>query len=149
MNKAKYSKDLFDKGYLCAQSVFAAFCEEHGVSKDLGLKLSNFLGFGFNFRGDYCGAVSGALMVLSLKYSSGQEYNELANEIFYNLSQEHIKRFTQKHGSCICKELLKADLSTEEGMTYLRENKVFDKKCPIFIEDSAQILSELIKLNRD
>ncbi len=144
MDTSEYAKDLFNKGYLCSQSVFATFCEEYGISKDLGLKISRFLGFGFNYRGDYCGAISGALMIYSLKYSSGEVYDELSNEVCFQACQGHIKRFTQKHGSCICKELLNADLSTEDGMTYLRENHVFDTKCPVFVEDSAGILTQIV-----
>ena len=63
MNKIDKASDLYSQGYLCSQSVFAAFCEDYGIDKDAGLKISKFLGWGYLFRGDYCGAISGALMV--------------------------------------------------------------------------------------
>lgn len=144
MNKQEQAVELYNKGYLCSQAIFATFCEEFGIQKDIGIKLSNFLGAGFMFQGNYCGAVSGALMVYSLKYSSSEKYSELSNETLYQVSQEHMKRFTEKQGSCICKELLNADLSTEEGMSYLIENKIFDKKCPAFVEDSTEIITQII-----
>lgn len=71
MDKVKNATDLYNQGYLCSQSVFAAFCEDYGIDKVLGLKLSKFLGFGYLFRGEYCGAISAAMMIYGLKYSSG------------------------------------------------------------------------------
>jgi C_GCAxxG_C_C family probable redox protein len=145
MNKIEKTVELYKQDYLCSQSVFGAFCEDYGISKDLGLKLSKFLGFGYLFRGDYCGAVSGALMILGLKYSSGENYNELSDEIFYQLAKDYLKRFKEIHSSCTCKELLTADLSTEEGMSFIRENNLFNLKCPDFVRDSAQILTQIIE----
>ncbi len=145
MNEVLKANEMYNRGYMCSQSVFVAFCEDYGINKDAGLKLSKFLGFGFLFRGDYCGAVSGALMIYGLKYSSGEIYNELSDEVYYQLAKEHIKRFKEIHGSCLCKDLLTADVSTKEGMSYLRENNLFNIKCPKFVNDSAEILTQIIK----
>jgi C_GCAxxG_C_C family probable redox protein len=145
MDKIEIAVELYNQNYLCSQSVFAAFCEDYGISKDLGLRLSKFLGFGYLFRGDYCGAISGALMIYGLKYSSGEQYNELSDEMFYQLAKEHVKRFQNINGSCLCKDLLTADLSTEEGMSYIRDNNLFNLKCPKFVKDSAQILTQILQ----
>jgi len=144
MNKVKSATDLYAKGYLCAQSVFSAFCEDYGISKELGLKLSKFLGFGYLYRGDYCGAVSAALMIYSLKFNSAELNDEFSDEVFYHISQEHIKRFTVKHGSCICNTLLKGDISTAEGIGEIRDKGYFESKCPVFVKDSAEIITQLI-----
>jgi C_GCAxxG_C_C family probable redox protein len=144
MNKIEKATELYNQGYLCSQSVFAAFCEDYGIARDSGLKLSKFLGFGYLFRGDYCGAISGALLIYGLKYSSGEIYNELSDEVFYHLAKEHIRRFEKIHGSCLCKDLLTSDLSTDEGMSYIRDNNLFNLKCPKFVNDSAQILTQII-----
>lgn len=145
MNKVDIAVDLYKNDFLCSQAVFGAFCEDYGIKRDLGFRISKFLGFGYLFRGDICGAISGALMVYGLKYNSGEKFDELSDEIFHQLTKEHIKRFKAIHGTCICKELLAADLSTEEGMTYIRENKLFNTKCPVFVRDSAQILTRIIE----
>jgi hypothetical protein len=34
MDKVKNATELFNQGYLCSQSVFAAFCEDYGIVKD-------------------------------------------------------------------------------------------------------------------
>lgn len=145
MDKVKIATDLYNQGYLCSQSVFAAFCEDYGIDKELGLKLSKFLGFGFLFRGDYCGAISSAMMIYSLKFSSKEIYSDHSDEVFYQISQEHIRKFKEKHGSCLCNELLNGDVSTGEGIQLIREKGYFDSKCPVFVKDSAEILTQIIK----
>jgi C_GCAxxG_C_C family probable redox protein len=145
MNKIDKASDLYSQGYLCSQSVFAAFCEDYGIDKDAGLKISKFLGWGYLFRGDYCGAISGALMVYGLKYSSGEIYNELSDEIYYKLAKEHLERFKKLNGSCYCRDLLGADVSTCEGIEYIRKNGLFESKCPGFVKDSVLILTQITK----
>lgn len=145
MEKVKYATELYNQGYLCSQSVFAAFCEDYGIEKKLGLKLSKFLGFGYLYRGDYCGAISAALMIYGLKYSSVETYSDLSDEVFYQLSKEHLSRFTKKHGSCNCNELLNGDVSTGEGIQLIREKGYFKSKCPAYVKDSAEILTEIMK----
>lgn len=144
MDRVQSATELYNQGYLCSQSVFAAFCEDYGISKELGLKLSKFLGFGYLFRGDYCGAISAAMMIYGLKYGSSEIYNDLLDEIYYNLTKEHINRFKEKHGSCICNELLHGKVSTGEGIQQIREKGYFDTKCPVFVKDSSEILIEIM-----
>lgn len=145
MEKAKYARDLYNQGYLCSQAVFVSFCKDYGIENELGLKLSKFLGFGYLFRGDYCGAISAAIMIYGLKYSSTEIYSDISDDIFYQLSKEHIQKFKDKHGSCKCNKLLDGDVSTGEGIELIREKGFFNSKCPVFVEDSAEILTQIMK----
>jgi ubiquinone/menaquinone biosynthesis C-methylase UbiE len=83
-------------------------------------------------------------MIYGLKYNSNQIYNDLSDEICYQLSKEHIRRFKEKHGSCQCNELLNGDVSTGEGIELIREKGYFDSKCPVFISDSVKIITHIM-----
>ena len=50
--KGEIARELFLKGYNCAQSVFGAFCEDYGISFDTGVLLSGGFGGGFARRRD-------------------------------------------------------------------------------------------------
>jgi hypothetical protein len=45
----------------------------------------------------------------------------------------------------LCKDLLMVDLSTKEGMLFIRKNNLFELYSPIFVRDSALILTQVIK----
>ena len=46
MNHEEKAKDLFQSGYNCAQSVFAAYAEELGMDFETALKVSSSFGAG-------------------------------------------------------------------------------------------------------
>ena len=39
MNSIEESVQLFEQGYVCSQAVFAAFCQDFGLEKDMALKI--------------------------------------------------------------------------------------------------------------
>ena len=67
-NHAKKARELFEQGYNCAQSVFAAFCDETNMDFETAIKLAAPFGGGIGRLREVCGAVSGMTMVLGMKY---------------------------------------------------------------------------------
>lgn len=136
MNSIENAVHLFDQGYMCSQAVFAAFCEDYGLSKEQALKIGACFGSGMR-RGEVCGACTGALMVLGLKYGENkQESNEIC--------EKFLNEFENKNGSIICRDLLGCDICTEEGVAYAKENNLFKDFCPKMVESAAKILNEII-----
>ena len=96
----------FDRGFSCSQAVLAAFCEELGLDRNTALKISQPFGGGMAQRGETCGAVTGAYMVIGLKHGRTQPEDTAARDRTYALMREFIDRFTNAHGTLQCRELL-------------------------------------------
>ena len=47
-NHSERARELFEQGYNCAQSVFAAFCDETGMEFGAALRLSSSFGGGMD-----------------------------------------------------------------------------------------------------
>lgn len=110
---------------------------------DTALKIS--CGFGGGMRqGEVCGAVTGAIMVLGLKYGQNNEGDTGSKENTYRIVQEFNKKFRDKNGSIICRELLGCDVSTENGRKYAKDNGLFEKVCPKLISSAVDILKETL-----
>ena len=92
--------------------------------------------------GRECGAVTGAMMVLGLKVQEASSEKETRFRV-YDLNKELVRRFEQKHGTIICKDLLKVDVGTPEGRDKAVKDKLFRTLCPGFVRDAAQILSDM------
>ena len=73
--KAKKAVDLYGKNFNCSQAVLTAFAEDFGLSEKLTLSLGTSFGGGAR-NGQLCGAVSGALMVLGLKFGHFESENQ-------------------------------------------------------------------------
>jgi C_GCAxxG_C_C family probable redox protein len=113
----------------------------YGVTEELAMKLAAGFGGGMGGMGKTCGAVSGAIAVLGLTYEIG---NPAAKASVYSLVKEFAKRFTNRHSTVICNELLGHDISTPEGIQTVREKKLFSTVCPMVDRSAAEILEELL-----
>jgi len=132
---------LFEQGYSCSQSLLTAFADQLDVSEDIALKIASPFGGGIARQGETCGAVTGALMVLGLKFGSSTTNNK---EAVYHISQEFINRFAAVNGTIKCKELIKFDLSQPEELLEARTQKVFSTICPGFVRSSAEIIHSML-----
>ena len=65
----------------------------------------------------------------------------------YGISVDFTKRVKEKCGSIVCKEMLNADLTTEEGKAKIAEKNLFKTLCPKIIADVVEILEEVISEN--
>lgn len=135
---------VFDERFNCAQAVFAAFAEELGMPEELAMKTAICFGGGMQ-KGEVCGAVSGALMVLGMKYGDAGSNIAESKAVSYRKASEFMNRFGAETGSCVCKELLKCDISTPEGADYARKTNLFYDICPRMVESAVKVLEDMEK----
>ena len=131
----------FDQGFNCAQAVFSAFATQLGLEEKAALKLASPFGGGVARRGSICGAVSGALMAFGLVH--GAE-TPAGKEEIYRRSQELLRRFEEKHGSILCRDLIGCDLSTPAGRQEAAEKGVSRSICPGLVREAAGIAREML-----
>ena len=144
MNHIEQAVKIFED-FNCSQSVCAAFAEQFGLERELALKVSAGFGGGMGRMAQTCGAVSGAFMALGLKYGSADPGDKVSKENTYTKVRVFAEKFTERQGSVLCRDLLKCDISTTEGLAYAREHNLFTEQCPIFIRTAAEILEEMLQ----
>jgi C_GCAxxG_C_C family probable redox protein len=62
----------------------------------------------------------------------------------YAAVREFVRRFSEKNGSVVCRDLLGCDLGTPEGMKKAKELDLVKKICPKMVKDAAEILEEML-----
>lgn len=133
----------FRSGYNCAESMLLAIAKDAlGTDSDLIPKIATGFGGGISRQGYVCGAVSGAVMGFGLKY--GRNSPEELRAKTYNRVVKFYRRFLEKFGSVVCKELSGCDLSTKEGIRKFREENVHEQKCSHFVSGAIEIFMSLI-----
>jgi C_GCAxxG_C_C family probable redox protein len=133
----------FKDGLNCSQCVLLAFSDELGLEKNLSVKIASGFGGGM-CQGEICGAVTGAVIALNLKYGNDKAEDNEAKEKIYQAIRLFSERFENINGSIICKDLIGIDLKQKENKILARKRGIFKEKCPEFIEDSIAILENLI-----
>jgi len=144
MSKPDCALSLFRQGFSCSQAVAAAFAADYGLEQDAALRLSQGFGGGIARRADWCGALTGAIIVIGLKHGRVRPDDAAARDKTYALVQELIARFTARHGEIKCRDLLGCDLGTPEGQKKADQLKLHQTKCEDFVRDAASILGELL-----
>ncbi|MCJ7546358.1 MAG: C-GCAxxG-C-C family protein [Deltaproteobacteria bacterium] len=124
--------------------MLSSFGEELGLERELAFRVAGAFGGGMARMGETCGAVTGALMVIGLKYGMTQAKDEGAREKTYKLAQEFMTRFKDRHNSMVCKELLGYDLSTPEERKAAYEKGLFTTLCPQLVRDAVEIVEQLL-----
>jgi C_GCAxxG_C_C family probable redox protein len=142
MTNATQAVDLFLNGLTCSQAMITVFGESYGIDPELAEKLGRPLSGGIARQGRPCGAVTAAVLVIGLA-KDGEDKAE-AKRIAFSSVQEFFRRFEALHGTTECKNLLGADISTEEGMKKILDEQLFTTVCPGFVRDAADILDELL-----
>ncbi|HUU05411.1 MAG TPA: C-GCAxxG-C-C family protein [Patescibacteria group bacterium] len=144
-SKDEEAVNMMAADYNCAQSVLSVFCEDLNFDKDAALKLATGFGAGMARRQEVCGAVSGGIMAIGLKFGRGLADERAAAENTYLLVGEFMKRFTDKYGSCLCRVLLDGcDLMTETGRIFYKENDLSGKICRPCVADAVGFLEDLL-----
>lgn len=147
MDTVEHAVSLFQKGYNCSQAVLAAWCEQFGLSKQTALKMAGGLGGGIGRTGEICGTLTGAILVLGLRYGTDAPNDKNTRYDLYRKTQDLMQRFKNHAGSLYCRQLLGFDMSTPEGLAASRKPGAFEP-CPQFVRIAAESLDTLLKQER-
>lgn len=137
------AEDLFSMGYHCSQAVLAAFAGELGISEQQALKLGGCFGGGM-CAGEVCGAVTGGLMALGLRFGQADIEDMESRRKANDVAKALLSRFEETTGSYLCRELLHYDLSVPKEREQAIESGLFRSFCPQMVKTAAQITHGLL-----
>ncbi len=141
----KMIQEQFMKGYDCSQVVVSHFAEKMGITEDLANKVAACFGGGM-MQADTCGAFTGALMVIGLKYGHYDVEQLLAQkDVMMAKSAEFKKKFFESRNTCNCKELIGYDVSTPEGFQAALESGRMMEFCPALVKEVIAMLDEVLQ----
>ncbi len=134
----------FKGGLNCTQAILSMYGPQFGLDHKNAIKVAGAFGSGMGV-GETCGAVTGALMVIGLKYAKVKGPSFFSKEQTQTIAQEFFERFKARNGATACKDLLGCDVNTAEGLSAAKHEKHFKKRCPKFVQDAVEILEEILK----
>lgn len=143
MDSKETALNYFSNGFNCSQSVFTTFAVRLGMSEKTALMVSTSFGGGARC-GQLCGAVSGALMALGLKFGHFEQGNLQQKSDAYAIACEFNEKFKAKNGTVVCKELLGYDLTNPNDLEIIKDNNLFKTICPKMVADAVEITEQII-----
>ena len=133
--EVRKASELYVNGRYCSQAVLGAFCEKYGLDQETAFRISCGLNSGVRCA-EICGAVTGAVMVIGLRYGDSKaECNKV--------TEEFVRLFRERNGSTICRDLMGCDIFTPDGKEKAVREGLFRTVCNDMVISAAQILKEL------
>ena len=142
MKRCERADAYHKKGFNCCQSVVAAFSDMVGMGEQELLNLSSGFGAGAG-TGEMCGAITGALMTLSLLTPVDMDDPVGSKKRSVALSKEFQKRFKEKFGYLRCQDLL-ANKTTANEKTTAANALGLTKHCDIMVVTAVEIVEEML-----
>jgi C_GCAxxG_C_C family probable redox protein len=144
MDRTEKAVELFKSGFACSQAVLAAYSDLFGLDEKTALKIAGGFGGGIGGTADICGALSGAIMAIGLKYSPVTPLDKEQKNYNYMIVKKFLEEFKKQTNVIKCKDLLNYDISIEEEKQKAKENKLFDTICPECVRLSCLILEDIL-----
>ena len=141
-SKSDMATAYFNCGFNCAQSVLSVFCEKYGMDRNIALRVCSGLGSGFR-SGEICGAVSGAALVIGLKYGWENAESRVAKDYCNQKIVEFMNLFRAENKSVVCRDILGFDVSVKEEYEHAREQNLFKTTCVNMVVNAVILLEEL------
>lgn len=143
MSKVSDAVDLFRGGCACSQAIAATYGPPLGLERDQATRIAAPFAGGMRMA-ETCGAVTGALMVLGMRYCTADCETPAGRQRINTVAGDFVAGFRERNGSVACKALLGCDISTPEGMAAAREQNLFRTTCPKFVQDAGEILEGML-----
>lgn len=145
MSKSENASATFRKGYNCAQAVLSSFGEEFGLDPVMAYRVAAAFGGGMGHMGDTCGAVTGAFMVIGLKYGLTVADGSQSHWEAFSAVQEFAEEFKSRNGSIVCREILGFDISDRAKFKEAMKQGIPQKICPKLVRDAVEITESLLQ----
>ncbi len=145
MNDFERAASTFKEGFNCSQSVFSTFAPRFGISFENALLISSPFGGGIGRAGEACGALTGALMALGLKFGFSSLADKSVKDTIYRITKDAVERFRAVNGSMLCRDLLGCAPGSPEGMARIKELNLHETVCTEVVRSAVRIVSEMLE----
>jgi C_GCAxxG_C_C family probable redox protein len=140
MNDIEKAVQYFNAGFSCSQAMLLTYGTRFGLDEHTAIRLGTGFSGGMARNAEVCGAITGAIAVLGLKYGMTKLGEDSKKANTFEVVNNFIGNFRKKHESILCRDLLGCDIGTEEGRKLAVDENRFKTLCPEFVRAAAEAL---------
>ncbi|MBI2844564.1 MAG: C_GCAxxG_C_C family protein [Armatimonadetes bacterium] len=141
---AEIASEMFAQKLNCTESVLTGLVREFDLDCSCAPRIATAFGGGIAGQGETCGALTGAMMALGLKFGREQGDDNDSKAIAYGKVRQLFSEFEKVFGTCRCFDLIGIDLTTPEGLEKAFEINLHENICPDFVRFAAEAAAKLM-----
>ncbi|MHB9075029.1 MAG: C-GCAxxG-C-C family protein [Desulfobaccales bacterium] len=142
-NRPDYAVERFMKSMNCSQAVLETYAPGLGMPPLMARRVATAMAGGMG-AGSECGAVTGALMVIGLKYGKTADQDPQADQATFQRVTAFFRMFKVRHEQLGCSQLLGVDMGSPEGVKEAVKQGLFTTRCPVYVRSAAEILDTIL-----
>lgn len=136
-----------EKGFLCSEAVLLALSEAQNITSEIIPRIATGFGAGISRHGEVCGALSGAVMGLGLRFGRSQVSETPQDTSPFQFGQTIVNLFVSRFGHLRCSDILDLDITSDEGRKQYREQNLWESKCRELIRIVTELAYDLLQAN--
>ncbi len=136
--------ELFNRDYNCAEAVTVAVGSHFEPEQRCFPRVATCFGGGVGRRGEICGALAGAVMVVGLLKGRRSSEGREAKDRAYQSAEQVVEAFRHRFGNVSCRALIGIDLSDPNGQETYRRKDVHNKFCVEYVAEAARLAHDAI-----
>jgi len=139
------AEEMAEEGFLCSESVFKAIASAQSVTSELIPKVATGFAAGIGRSGEVCGAVSGAILGLGLKYGRNSLEDPPPGSRSYWFATELIQVTKERRGTVTCAGVLGLDLKDTGDLETYHKRDHWNTTCRELIKESTALAWDLLQ----
>jgi len=139
----KLAQSYVDQHFLCSESCLLTLAKVQGVESPLIPRIATGFGAGIGRSGETCGAVTGAVLGLGIKYGR-DKVGPIQDWRPYWYATEFLERFKQEHGELTCPGLLELDIAKSADYEEYSRRNLWVNKCTKYILEATSIAWDIL-----
>lgn len=143
----KRAEQYADKGFLCSEAVLLALSEAQNIKSDIIPRIATGFGAGISRQGEVCGALTGAIMGLGLRFGRTHVSETPPETSPYEFGQTMVNLFVTRFGHVRCRDILDLNISSDEGVKEYRAQNLWETKCRELIRVATGLAFDLLQVN--
>jgi len=143
----KLAESYAGQRFLCSESCLMALAKCQGVESPLIPRIATGFGAGVGRSGETCGAVTGAVMSLSIMYGR-DKVEPMKDRRPYWYAAELLNRFREEHGELRCPALLGLDIAVPADYEEYNKKNLWLHNCTKYILSATSIAWDIIDENK-
>ena len=141
------AEDCAERGYLCSESVLIALSRALGVESDIIPRVATGFAAGVARTGQICGAFSGAVMGLGIKYGRDEPITPPKGRVYW-FSRDLAEDFLKNYGSLTCEGVLGLNIDEPADYEEYRSRNMWGTRCRGLISGATGLAYDILALEK-
>jgi len=143
VDPALFARERFLSHWNCTQAVLESLAPQAGLAPEMVTKITTPFAAGM-WSGLTCGAVTGAMMAIGMRYGRASDGDGKATELTTAKVRLLVAEMGRQFGDLNCSALLGTDMGTDAGIKEAAGKGLFKSKCPGLVEAAAREAMKLM-----